>query len=302
MPTDPKLEQYLAVLDRALGQIPVSDRADIVTEIKSHVLEARERDADSDIGKILASIGEPETVANRYLLERGLKPGRPSRSPIVKWLTIGFLGTFALLLIAIFALLAKFSPLVKIDDSSGRVSLLGGMIDVSDSDVRIDIEGEHSRTFEGSAPAAKATLDRVHVPFKNGKFEVRPAESRNFEWKCRVAGLDTLAAPKIENREMIFKLDDAAQAKCDLRLPAGVGLRIDGVNGKVKLDRPRGPVEIKLVNGALAIEPDAKEKYRYDFNVKNGVVDRFDSSDAKDAISIRASLMNGKIRKSDSSD
>ena len=41
MTTEPKLEAYLSKLDNYLGQIPVSDRADIIIEIKSHVMEAQ---------------------------------------------------------------------------------------------------------------------------------------------------------------------------------------------------------------------------------------------------------------------
>ena len=96
---DPRLENYLTALDSALKPLSISDRADIVTEIKSHVMSALEREPERALDAILAALGEPETVANRYLIERGQKPSKPSISPAVKWIVIGFLGTFALILL-----------------------------------------------------------------------------------------------------------------------------------------------------------------------------------------------------------
>src|SRR4051812_49389359 len=52
------VESYLARLDKALGPIAVSERASIVTEIKSHILEARDRSPKSNINSILDSLGE----------------------------------------------------------------------------------------------------------------------------------------------------------------------------------------------------------------------------------------------------
>jgi len=89
MSIPPKLEGYLSLLDKTLGPISISERAEIVTEIKSHVLEAQQRDPSLSLEAILSSLGEPEQVANKYLLERGLKPSKPSTRPFVKWLVAG---------------------------------------------------------------------------------------------------------------------------------------------------------------------------------------------------------------------
>jgi hypothetical protein len=303
MPTDPKLEQYLTALDRALGQIPVSDRCDIVTEIKSHILEARDRDPDQDIGTILTSIGEPETVANRYLLERGLKPGRPSKSPIVKWLTIGFLGTFGIIALSLLVLLWKFTPILKVDEQTGHVQILGGMIEVNNADGVIDFKG--GTTFHriaGAVPADAKTIDRIHISFKSAKVEFLPSKTPNFRWKCKVEHPKTGAPTTLKERTLTFDLEDAGGAKCEFRIPAGIATRVDGTNGKIQFIRPRGDVEVNLVNGALGIEPDGKENYRYALNVKNGLIDSFTPSEAKDAHMIKATIVNGKIAKTETDD
>ena len=63
-----KLERYLGKLDNGLGSIPVSEKAEIITEMKSHILDAHAKDDSKKLEDILAAIGEPEFVANRYLI------------------------------------------------------------------------------------------------------------------------------------------------------------------------------------------------------------------------------------------
>ena len=94
MATNPKLENYLLQLDKCLSQIAISERAEIISEIKSHVEDAMENNPERNMSEILGGFGEPEIAANRYLTERGLKPHKAPKRPILKWLTVGFLGTF----------------------------------------------------------------------------------------------------------------------------------------------------------------------------------------------------------------
>src|SRR5579863_5919092 len=108
MTTEPKLETYLSTLDKYLVQIPVSDRADIIIEIKSHVWEAQTKNPAQSIDTILNSIGDPESVAKRYLQERGLQAALPVKTSSmmwlpasIKWLVIGFLGFIAIIVIVV---------------------------------------------------------------------------------------------------------------------------------------------------------------------------------------------------------
>lgn len=142
MTTEPKLETYLSELDKSLGQIPVSDRADIIIEIKSHVLDAQMKDSSQSMEDILQSMGNAESVANRYLHERGLSAQKPVKttsmnwlSASIKWLVIGFLGFMAIIMIGAGLLIWKFSPLVSVDQATNRVSLAGGLIQIHDTDI-----------------------------------------------------------------------------------------------------------------------------------------------------------------------
>lgn len=140
MSIDPKLETYLNRLDKALGQVPVSDRAEIVTEIKGHVVEAQSRDPGKTVDSILASLGEPEGVANKYLMERGLKPGRAPRGNMAKWLTIGFLGTLGMVVLFVTIVLWRFTPIISVDETKGEVKILGGAIHIRANDDNVSLK------------------------------------------------------------------------------------------------------------------------------------------------------------------
>lgn len=142
MTTQPKLESYLSDLDKALTQLPLSDRADIIIEIKSHVIQAQEKNPDDTLETILASLGDPKTVANRYLQERGITPitqAAPVKAPptmmwlaySIKWLVIGFISFVALIILVVALVIWRFTPLVSVDDTHNKVSLGGGIINVT---------------------------------------------------------------------------------------------------------------------------------------------------------------------------
>jgi len=70
---------------------------------------------------------------------------------------------------------------------------------------------------------------------------------------------------------------------------------IKGANGKVGIVRPQGELDISMSNGKVEIEQDKAKLYKFDLNVGNGQVEKFDSSDAKDAIAIKVNVGNGMI-------
>lgn len=304
MPTEPKLEQYLTALDKALGQIPVSDRSDIITEIRSHVLEAQERDPNQEIGKLLEALGEPQNVANRYLMERGIKPGRPSRTPIFKWLITGFVGTFGLILLFILALIWKFTPILKVDQKAGKVVLLGGMIEVNDPEGSIKIGdasfmGDHalSNVQKGSVVLDSKKIQMIHIPFANGKIKVSPSTNGELKWNCKLHGTQEVELKEETGKAFKLNLDKVPAVSCDIQLPSQIPVKIEGANGKIDIDRPQGQLDIKLDNGKIGIKPDSTKEYHYETHIVNGYAKGLESSDKKDAIVIKLSLTNGVVHK-----
>lgn len=290
-----ELENYLSRLDKALGPISVSERSDIVTEIKSHVLEARDREPERSLRDILSSLGEPETVANRYLLERGLKPGKPPKAPIVKWLTIGFLGTLGMLLLFIMALIWNFSPLVKIDGEDERITLLGGMIKIDGKEESVSINGKVS--VKGVKRKGKQNLEELkvkslYIPFVNGKFKFATTKGENFSWSCK-----SLGEFSDQTKEGVLTLDlsETSGAKCSFKVPVGVSLKIKGGNGKVDFERPNFPIDLELSNGKIHFEKDSTLTYDIRAKVVNGKLTGLDETTSDGDIPVKLTITNGKV-------
>jgi len=301
MSTPVKLESYLVKLDKALGPIAVSEKADIITEIRSHVLEAQKRDEAQSIEVILASLGEPELVANRYLLERGLKPQKAPKHPIVKWLTIGFLGTLSICVVFILIIIWKFTPIIKVDDESGRVIILGGLIDVNEKAGHIKVgslninEDSSSGQMSGSMDIDIKKTPNIEVLFQNGKIELENSSKATLEWKCKGVSSNGF----VENEKDVVKLNfnNTSNVKCFLAIPTGVHLLMNGSNGKIDFENPRYHVNLKLTNGKISFSEDASSKYVYVFNLVAGKIDDFQSNQSKDSYKIEMNLVNGKIEK-----
>ena len=298
MNTNPKLESYLSRLDRALAPLPLSDRAEIVLEIKSHILSALERDSGQSVEGLIAALGEPEVVANRYLMERGKAPVKPPISPVVKWLVMGVLGTIALILLFVGTLLWKFSPLLQVDEQGGRVRILGGLIDIDEKSGQTKISRDAHR-FDGTH-ALPAKGGKIELRFINGEMEFASAAGATLTWNCRSrAKMDE--KPQVVDGALILDFSKLKDVHCNFSVPQDAEVQVKGVNGDVQVHEPKFHLELRLVNGDFQIAPANDAQYRMDFGVMNGVVDSFESpnfhsSEAK-AFRLTAHLTNGRIKR-----
>jgi len=279
MPTHPKLEAYLTSLDRALQGLPVSERADILIEMKSHVLSAQERDPNLGMDAILAALGEPETVANRYLMEQGKKPIKPPVSPIVKWIILGFLGALAMLLIFAGTMVFHFSGKVKMDSDSFSFNM-------------------NASTHQGDFPWAADEVRPIIIRASNSKMTFQTSESASFSWDCK-GPKDKKFDIKENPGDIVFDLSTFSGVKCDLHLPEKSKVTLDSGNMKLSLEEPRFHLSAKITNGKVDIDPDTKSKYRFDMSVVNGKVDAFESSNDPEAFKLNIQVINGRIAKAE---
>lgn len=286
------LESYLGALDKALAKLSTSDRAEIITEIKGHVLDTLEREPTRSLDNVLASLGEPEAVANKYLIERGMSPGRASKTPVVKWLTIGFLGTLAMLIAFIIIAVAFFSPLIEVDEQAGRVRILGGLIKVNDSKVSISAKTSESYNVTKSELSLTPEM-KFKLIFTNGKIDLESSEGNTIAWTCE---LEDHNEPKIseENGYLTLDLTAANGADCDITLPIIAGVEIEGTNGKVDFDYPNADTTIVLSNGKVEFELAAEQAYEHDVKVGMGVTKGFPAS-VVGGIKLKVDVGNGMV-------
>jgi hypothetical protein len=284
------------VLEARLKPFSVGDRAEIITEIKSHILSALERDPQANLDHVLAAFGEPETVANRYLLERGLKPGKPPISPVVKWLVIGFLGTMAMVLLFSVFLITKFSPMITRIGNQEGLEVLNELLDIEseeNSEGRFAIKGLLSAgRFHGDLELGEQRA--ITVKFTNVKIETANSEDNTFAWECEGVGA---GAPESEVRSGIveFNLLRMIGARCMLAVPKGAKLSLDGTNAKVDLDRPLFNVHARIGNGKVEITPAEGIDYKYELTIGRRKKTSFVSSEKPDAFLLHVELNNGRI-------
>ena len=289
-----KLESYLLRLDKCLGSVSVSEKAEIITEIKSHVMDAIENDKNKSIGQILASLGEPEQVASKYLLEKGLEPVKSPKHPVVKWITIGFLGTFGLMIFTFLVLAWKFSPIVKVDEKEGRVQLFGGIIDVREDSIGDSFSGEKTE-ISGEEDLSDSSVNGIKINFLNGKVLIKRDDENKFQFECEVQGYKSKITPHKEDDSMVFDLHSVRGSDCDIKIPSGLKLAVNGTNGKVQLIELKNDISVNLTNGKINFSPEQNSEYKYQVSVKNGTFHKFLSSDSKEAFEVKLSLVNGKI-------
>lgn len=301
------LENYLIRLERTMKSVSVSERAEIVTEIKSHVLDSLEKNPGTTLEEVLRNLGEPETVANKYLLERGLKTQPAPRHPVLKWLVIGFLGTVGIMAASVIFLVMHFSPLIEVNEKENKVRLFGGTLKIDGDFNAMNDNGNFQIRFsdgEGEIAASKSagvqTVEKgkkIKVKFLNGKIDAKTSTDNVLKWKCKTLG-DSHPA-KIATISEGYALDFGSKGavKCELAVPKEAILAVEGTNGKLAVDRPAFGIDANFTNGKVSINPDHALDYQFNMKVVNGTSDTFTSSGSKQALPVNVSLVNGAISK-----
>jgi len=302
MTTEPRLESYLTSLDRSLASLPLSDRAEIVTEVKHHIRDARERDPGQDIDILLASFGDPDVVASRYLTEesRGMRqaPASP-RGLITKWVTIAFLGSFVLVLFFLGGLAWKFSSWLSPDEGRSNVSALTELMDV-DSKGSARFRPGDRQSFKGRKHIDPGSFDQVGIQFTNAKLEVSTSKAPELRWSCEYLGAkqSDLLKEDTQTKALLFTLGHVAAVECDLQIPQGIRVAINGANAQIAFDEPRFDLDVRVTNGQVDFSPHRHDRYNYDVKVTNGAVDAFTSTgQGADAYQIMIRLTNGQVEK-----
>lgn len=303
MNKDLKIEYYLLQLDQNMQALPLGQRAEIITEIKSHILESLEKDPQREIDSVLADLGAPRLVAERYLAAKGVALSSPRKSGRwLKWLAVGTVALFAFIFLSGLATIWYFSPLIKVDEKNGRVVLFGGLIDVNENlgHVKVgSIEVNEAIKDDGNVTSGEELAKNVKlfkIPFNTAKLDILGTDGLNVKWSCKSVGT---AAPKAEMEAGILSLnlDGLNLAKCTISIPRGMSTEFRGVNGHMDVISPHDAMKISLVNGKVNIKLDPARVYDFDINVKNGLQDFFPRSASKEAVRVKVDVVNGLVKK-----
>lgn len=297
------LESYLTALERELQSLPTSEKAEILIEIKSHVMSKMEEDPSLDEKDVLDALGSPRDVAIKYVGERGIEWTAPKDvsgtfTGIVKWLVIGFLGTMGFSVLLVIFLITQFSPLVEVDEEKGKVRILGGMIDIDDMDNHdFDIQFNDVRIGNRQKVYAIDNKEKqLNILAKTGKLEIENSSSGSIEVDCHT-NVKTNKRIFVEEPEAyLLDLTALGASKCEVRLPEKMPLNLKQSSGKLKLDQLVNPIYVDMNSGKIQVRPKVGIEYNYDFDILTGKIDEFASSSSDKALPVKIKLKAGKIQ------
>ena len=98
---DTRVERYLEGLESALKGAPVGEKLDLLNEIRAHILDAVE--GGTEVERVLAGLGTPRELVERYRMEGMLRQASHTFSPWVllrtawRWAFTGVRGFFVFL-------------------------------------------------------------------------------------------------------------------------------------------------------------------------------------------------------------
>lgn len=300
--TDSKLENYLFELEKNLKDVPPSARAQIVSEVNTQVCELQKNYPEKSISQIISDLGSAQKLANHYRLDRGIKTFKPNRNPILKWISITFIGSICIFFVFISLMIWKFTPIFKVDESTQRITILGGLIDVNGVSGKVKIGNEYSfiknqypNAFNGSMEISKEEFNEVVISFNTAILEVKTAEDRKFSWDCKLSTPPNDEFVNLEKDSVELKLEKSEGADCKLLIPQDINFTVEGKDGQVILNEPEFDTFVEVENGTVQIIPNPEIAYKYDFAVKNGSVPALKASQSKDAFEMKINVANGKI-------
>ncbi len=296
---DPLLETYLKKAERYLGQISISDRVVILSEIRSQIIGSQSETPELSLKSVLLSLGTPEALAKRCLFERGLKPGKPVGRLTLKRVAIFVVGFFAILFMAISILISKVTPLISIDNEKERVYLLGGLIDIAagPDSFNIDPQGAVLAISKQVGSGAVDVEGRtIQVLFTSANIKMSPSRDNMFRWRCEFStnGVLPPMQGRVENNAYLMDWSEFKNMTCKIEVPESK-IALKGVSGNLRISSPQEEISIHLKNGHIKIAPDPEKNYIYNLSMGRGFVDKFTSSKESSVIEISVTMENGTI-------
>lgn len=299
---DKNLEQYLYDLEKSLKDFPPSLKAKVISEINSDIENSIAKYPDKSIKSILEDLGPASKLANHYRLDSGFKTFKPTKHPVLTFLTVGFLGTILISVISIGVLIWKFTPIIKIDEDNQRFMLLGGLIDINGKSGKIKVvdqyqfvQNKYNNEFEGSY-LLDSKQDELLIHFSTGVLNLKSSQTRDVIWTCKLETPPTKDVINLKNDSVKLNFDEFGGGSCTIEVPIDLKLTVEGNEGEITLVEPEFDAFIDLNDGNILLQHSPEVEYKYSIRVKNGTKGKFPKSSEKDnAYEIQLELKNGSI-------
>jgi hypothetical protein len=302
---NPKLQKYLEQLEQHLYQLSPGQRSEIIIQVQQNIEELIESTQGQILEEVLQSFGPVSQLAKKYVMERGLQYQElKKKSPIspLKWLVIGFLSFVTLCFIFAFIMYQKITPLIEINEETGQVKILGGLIDLQEDLKDLKVQKTVSINQDGKHQiAGEHTFDiyqfkTFEFNFDSGQFIFLNSLDNIFSYQCESDQF--IKELHINYLQETVRIDLAEDTKytCKIKIPENIQVKITGDDGQVKAKFLKNPTDIHLENGKIGFSPHLSSHYQYDINIETGSSDSFHNSQESNHFLIQLSVKNGIIK------
>jgi hypothetical protein len=291
------LDRYLLQIEKLISHLPISVKTEVLTNIKKRIDGEKETFPDRGLPTIFKELGTKANLINEYLLNMGLPPIKKKLS-LGAWIFMTFIGCSLLMIIAGAVFISKITPLFEINEKTGRIILLGGMVDIDPSIGSVKIDSHYNIDL-GDQHSFKASIDKVtnikeiDFNFKAGKIEVVGAKDGKVSWDCKLSK-EMISGFTQSDSKINFDFTDFRGVQCLITIPENIKLNIEGEDGYLIFSKIKNKVEAELTNGRLVFHTINTERYNINANVSNGKVRNHRSND-DGGYAIKLNVDSGEI-------
>lgn len=283
--------EYLKQLEYYLLDLSVMERAKLLSEISEEIST-----------KELLDLEDPLTFINTKRNIAGFTPYQEKQN--FSFLRF-FAKFFAFLIISsmlfVGFLVWKFTPLLKIDDATNSITILGGLIDIDGKSGKVKILDEVQFTEDKYTDNLLADFsldqrrDEVILNFNSGQFTLKGSPTSELKLNCKLSVAADNKMLITNDDHILIDFTHIEGQTCEIQIPQDKKITLEGKEAAINIERPEFNTYIELEAGSVTISPEVEIDYNFKLDVKEGYTGIFNSSPEEDAYEIQISIGTGSI-------
>lgn len=214
----------------------------------------------------------------------------------IQWFILGAVTTIGFITVVVGLVFYFFFPFIKFDESTGRLRVLGGVIDIQAKTVMAQMTKDSTFVFgsmEGVQKLSSSTK-ALAIKFDSGEVHIDYNSSAELNWDCDGTGKGARVVEDSASGEAILDLSGTF-VDCDISVPH-LKLNVDGQNGEIVIKNIQSTLDVRLVSGEVRLGFVDSQKYKLDLGVESGEISSsFDTLRNKEGIPVSVQVKMGQI-------
>lgn len=303
MTTHPALENWLSRFYAELEPLPLSERAELVTELKSHILEKQSANPEKSMDDILSEVGAPRHIAATYTegvdkeepkFKKEDQKEEPRGRPF-----FNIRGDHVEL----------FGGAIEVDGQRGRIRI-GDFIDINSSEGKMKVgpwnfdiprdDGEgHQRADEsGEIPVQSIVNSNLEILATSGKMKIEFYDGPSITWRHRGNPFSNETQVKHEEGRSVLDFRSRGGGKLTVKVPRQIKTSAKFDLGKLTIVRPTQEGQYTMHCGKLVFVYDDPSPVFVEARVSQGKCEPIPSALQKgnnESAPVRLETSLGKI-------